>query len=61
MFQDIQRNLPILNVGVLALLHTVGPDPSMVLKSIFQSTLKEEKTHYTWFMTEQGFSGHPDF
>lgn len=36
-------------------------DLSEALKSIFQSTLREEKNHYTGFMTGQGFSGHPDF
>lgn len=60
-FQDVQRNLPILNVGLLDLLHAAGPDVSEVLKSIFQSTRREEKTHCTWLMTEQGFFGHPDF
>lgn len=35
-------------------------DLSEALKSIFQSTLRKEKNCYTWFMTRQGFSGHPD-
>lgn len=47
-------------LGSLADSGNFTADLSEALKSIFQSTLRKEKNYYTWFMTRQGFYGHPD-